>query len=71
MLEAVEHARDRTGGQVEALGQAPRGNGIAVHEVLERLDVGLREAQAHGNGLPEDLPMEIDLAKRADDGVER
>ena len=71
LLEAVEHARDRAGRQVEQLGEATRGDRVAVDEQLERLDVRLGQAQADGDRLPEDLAVEVDLAERADDRVDR
>ena len=56
--------------RLRSFGEATRGHRVAADEQLEGLDVRLGEAQADGDRLAEDLPLEVDLAERADDGVD-
>ena len=70
LLEPVDDAGDRAGRQAHQVGQLAGRRGPAVDEQLERLDVGLGEAEADGDGLAEERALEVDPAQRPDDGID-
>ena len=70
LLEPVDDAGDGAGRQAHELGQAAGGGGAGVDEHLERLDVGLGQAEADGHRLPEERALEVDPAQRPDDRID-
>ena len=52
------------------LGQPAGRRRAHVHERLERLDVGLGQAEPDRHGLAEERALDVDAAERADDGID-
>ena len=71
LLQAVDDAGDRAGRQAHEVGQPAGGRRAAVEEHLERLDVGLGQAEPEGDRLAEERPLEVDPAQGAEDGIDR
>ena len=71
LLEAVDHAGDRAGRQAREVGQHAGGRRAAVEEHLERLDIGLGQAEPEGHRVAEQRPLEVDAAQGAEDGIDR
>jgi hypothetical protein len=70
LLEPVDHAGDRTGGQAREVGQPPGGRRARIDEDLEGLDVRLGQAEPDGHGLPEQGALEVDVPQGAQHGVD-
>ena len=70
LLEAVDDAGDRAGGEARDLRQPAGRGGAHVDELLEGLDVGLGQAEADRHGLAEERALEVDPPKRAEDGID-
>ena len=71
LLQAIDDAGDRAGGQARQVGQLARGRRAAVDEHLERLDVGLGQAEPEGHRVAEERPLEVDTTQGAEDGIDR
>ncbi len=70
LLQAVDDAGDRAGRQPHEIGQPAGGGRPAIDEDLERLDIGLREAEPDRDGLPEERPLEVDATQGTKDGID-
>ena len=71
LLEAVDDAGDGAGRQAHQLGQPAGGRRAGVEEDLERLDVGLGQAEPDGDRLAEERALEVHAAQGAEDGIDR
>ena len=69
LLEPVDDAGDGAARQPGQLGEPAGGCGSELHQRLERLDVGLGQAEADRHGLAEERALDVDAAKRADDRI--
>jgi hypothetical protein len=70
LLEAIDDARDRAGREPGDLRQLAGGRRAHVDELLERLDVGLRQAEADRDGLAEERPLDVHPPQRPEDGID-
>ena len=71
LLQAIDDAGDRAGRQAREVGQHAGGRRAAVEEHLERLDVGLGQAEPEGHRVAEQRPLEVDAAQGAEDGIDQ
>ena len=70
LLEPVDDPGDRAGRQAHELRERPAVVDARVDEDLERLDVGLGQAEPDGHGLAEERSLEVDPAQRPEDRID-
>ena len=70
LLEAVDDPGDGTRREPGDLRQLPGGRRPHVEELLERLDVGLRQSEADGHRLAEERSLDVHPPQRPEDGID-